>query len=120
MWMTSLRPISGSGILADDLGVTGLHHEARCGAPTNFGAALDVIWLHSSTDGDGRLQRLRPAYVLAFSDWGIVPEMDRRSMMMMAGIAAVAAAIPLPEARALPSRPECTGGPGATAHRAAA
>jgi beta-glucanase (GH16 family) len=32
--------------------------------------------------------------------------MDRRSMMLMAGMAAVAAAIPLPEARALPSRPD--------------
>jgi hypothetical protein len=59
MWMTSLRPISGSGILADDLGGTGLHHEARWGAPTNFGASLDVIWFHSTTDGDSRIQRLR-------------------------------------------------------------
>ena len=46
------------------------------------------------------------SYVLAFNDWLVVPEMDRRSMMLMTGIAAVAAAIPLPEARALPSRPD--------------
>ena len=32
--------------------------------------------------------------------------MDRRSMMLMTGIAAVAAAIPLPEARALPASPD--------------
>jgi hypothetical protein len=47
-----------------------------------------------------------PSYVLAFNDWLVVPEMDRRSMMLMAGIAAAAAAIPLPEARALPYRPD--------------
>jgi glycosyl hydrolase family 16 len=45
------------------------------------------------------------SYVLALNDWLVVPEMDRRSMMLMTGIAAVAVAIPLPEARALPSRP---------------
>ena len=46
------------------------------------------------------------SYVLALNDWLVVPEMDRRSMMLMTGIAAVAAAIPLPEARAFPSRPD--------------
>ena len=30
-----------------------------CGAPTNFGAAPTAMWFYSSTDGDGRLQRLR-------------------------------------------------------------
>ena len=82
MWTTSLRPISGSGILIDDLAGASLHHEREthkrsprtvglpaqplencvspCGAPTDFGAAPAVIWFHSSTDGDSRLQRLRP------------------------------------------------------------
>ena len=31
-----------------------------CGAPTNFGAAPTAMWFYSSTDGDSRLQRLRP------------------------------------------------------------
>ena len=59
MWTTSLRPISGSGILVDDQRVVGLHHGARCGAPTDFGAAPTVMWFHSTTDVDSRLQRLR-------------------------------------------------------------
>ena len=65
-----------------------------------------VMWFHSSTDGDGRLQRLRRGDLSAFNDWLVVSEMDRRSMMLMAGMAAVAAAIPFPEARAYPSRPD--------------
>jgi hypothetical protein len=59
MWTTSLRPISGSGILIDDPARTNLHHEARYGAPADFGAAPAVVWFHSTIDGDSRLQRLR-------------------------------------------------------------
>jgi hypothetical protein len=88
MWTTSLRPISGSGILIDDLAGASLHHEARnaqaldadsglpaqpledcvtpCGAPTDFGAAPAVIWFHSTTDGDSRLQRLHPVLPVGF------------------------------------------------------
>src|SRR3984893_3233652 len=78
----------------------------RCAAPRTLLRAPAVVWFHSSTDGDGRLQRLRRGDLSAFNDWLVVPEMDRRSMMLIAGMAAVAAAIPLPEARAYPSRPD--------------
>src|ERR1700730_3971901 len=42
------------------------------------------------------------SYMSAINDWLVVPEMDRRRMMLMTGIAAAAAAMPLPEARAFP------------------
>ena len=46
------------------------------------------------------------SYASAINDWWVVPEMDRRRMMLMTGIAAAAAAMPLPEAQAFPFRPD--------------
>src|SRR5689334_4438348 len=61
----------------------------------------------------------RAGGLVDFTEWLVlVPEMDRRSMMMMTGFAALAAAMPLPAARAdvagvrgpLPSAPASDAG----------
>ena len=94
-------------------------HEARldgvrCAPPPSYGFIRAPTATVASSD-------CARSYVLALNDWLVVPEMDRRSMMLMAGIAAVEAAIPLPKARALPSRPDAPPTEsGATAYRAAA
>ncbi len=125
MWTTSLRPISGRGILIDDLAGASLHHEApnaqAFDANSGFTCAttrglrepvrrIDGLWCGSPPSyGFIRAPKATVApsdcarVTCRLNDWLEVSEMDRRSMMLMTGIAAVAAAIPLPEARAFPS-----------------
>src|SRR6516165_10432903 len=103
-------------------GVGDLPTSAQCNRPSSTCAgpfdALSGFYLRPNprvASFQGICENFHPVRPLGgFGLYGVaVVEMNRRDMMLMTGAGMLAAAIPLPEARAVPSRPDAP--PGAEA-----